>query len=259
MAIMKAFIFKPAAVKSRDYDRSGRKVVPMGGIDKESLALQWAVKQLYRLNELDSLLDARDSMESRKLLRSLLECLREVRSKDDHSALEIYYSVSVAFLGFMNRKGLKECVAEHCDLRLLTRIDAHPTWSAAVDYLYELLQVLLSVEIDKSTDDCTIVKLKQYIGEHLNGDLSLATLAELVHFNPSYLSRLFKKETGMNVKDYILEVRVERASLLLMNRSMRIEEIAERIGYQSAHSFSRFFRSMVGVSPHMYRETCLPK
>ncbi|MDR2103596.1 MAG: helix-turn-helix domain-containing protein, partial [Treponema sp.] len=95
--------------------------------------------------------------------------------------------------------------------------------------------------------------LLHHISAHLRDDLTLTALSELTRRNPSYLSRLFKQETGMNVSDYILMRRIEAAKILLRSTNKKIQDIAHAVGYQSGHSFSRLFRKVTGMSPQNYR------
>lgn len=73
-------------------------------------------------------------------------------------------------------------------------------------------------------------------------------LAELHHFNPSYLSRLFKQEKGTNLSEFIDDCRIRRAKELLQNTDLMIREIAIRVGYEAAHSFTRLFKKLTGMT-----------
>ena len=85
--------------------------------------------------------------------------------------------------------------------------------------------------------------------------MQLTTLADRFHFNPSYLSRLFKNVTGVNLSDYIFSCRMEESKKLLGNEYIKVEEVARKVGYQSAKSFSRLFKRFQGVTPQMYRDS----
>ncbi|WP_240415405.1 response regulator transcription factor [Paenibacillus periandrae] len=99
-----------------------------------------------------------------------------------------------------------------------------------------------------------IRKIKEYIQGHPEGDLRLQALAEYVHLNPAYLSQLFKLETAMNLSDYIMETRIERAKYLLISTQLKIYDVARLSGYQSPKHFMLVFKQQVGMSPGAYRE-----
>jgi len=75
-----------------------------------------------------------------------------------------------------------------------------------------------------------------------------------VHVNASYLSRVFKQETGSNIKDYIWELRLKRACELLRRPDIRINEIGMQLGFQTPSYFSYFFKKGTGKTPREYRD-----
>lgn len=99
----------------------------------------------------------------------------------------------------------------------------------------------------------SILKAKAYINAHFREKLNLNTIAEHVHLNHQYLSALFKRETGLNISEYITEVRLEHARFLLRSTTDSIQSIAESAGYQDPQYFSRRFRQTMGLSPYAYR------
>jgi two-component system response regulator YesN len=98
-----------------------------------------------------------------------------------------------------------------------------------------------------------LVKVIRYIAEHLSEELSLEILAKAAYINPSYLSQLFKRETGINFVDYLMAVRVERAKELLLTKDIRLYEVAQMVGYNDVRYFSKMFKRLTGQSPPEYR------
>jgi len=92
----------------------------------------------------------------------------------------------------------------------------------------------------------------KYIREHCGDDLSLVQCAELAGVSPSYLSRLFKKEMGMNFLDYVVECKVAEAKRLLRETDRSVSDIASAVGY-SERNLNRIFRRHVNMSPGTYR------
>jgi AraC-like DNA-binding protein len=64
---------------------------------------------------------------------------------------------------------------------------------------------------------------------------------------------MFKKATGLNFTDYVSRIRVEKAKNLLLNRNLRVSEIAYEVGFQSLTHFNRVFKKVMGQSPTEYR------
>lgn len=100
-----------------------------------------------------------------------------------------------------------------------------------------------------------IMSIKRLIDKDYSQDLSLESIAEHVHLTPSYLSFLFKKETGKSLVRYITQVRMEKAVELLTNTNMKIIDISETLGFSNSSYFIQIFRNFHGVSPAKYRES----
>lgn len=88
-----------------------------------------------------------------------------------------------------------------------------------------------------------------------NPSLSLNKVAQTLHINKDYLSKLMKEELGFSFKEYLTKTRIQRAKELLENEGINIKiyDISQKVGYQSQHYFSRVFRKHVGLSPMQFR------
>jgi two-component system, response regulator YesN len=84
--------------------------------------------------------------------------------------------------------------------------------------------------------------------------LSLANIAEVVHMCPSYICTLFKKYQKVNVSDYLINLRIEKAKELLRKTDLKNYEIAEKVGYSNAQYFSVLFKKMTGRTPTEYKK-----
>jgi len=92
-------------------------------------------------------------------------------------------------------------------------------------------------------------KVKKYLDEHYEEDISLDVLSERYYVNSSYLSRLFRQEMGTTITDYLTNVRIEKAKELLLTGKYKIYEISEMTGYRSDKYFFRVFKQRTGMSP----------
>ena len=117
------------------------------------------------------------------------------------------------------------------------------------------LQVMEVISCSLKQDQNSIVyQVKEYIDAHLHDRIGRMELAELVHLNPAYLSRLFKKETGQSLSDYMTMRKIEAAKELLLTTRKPISEICHEIGYSDLAYFTRVFKKMCQVSPLAYRK-----
>ena len=99
-----------------------------------------------------------------------------------------------------------------------------------------------------------ISAINNYISLNLHGSLSLSEIADCFHMNPSYLSRFYKQETGLNISDFIMSQRIRKAKKLLERPEFKINEIAQLSGFESSSYFSRAFRKSEGLSPQEWRD-----
>ena len=106
---------------------------------------------------------------------------------------------------------------------------------------------------EQNTEPPIITRAKQFIVEHQSEELSLDDVAKSVHTSKFYFCKMFKKGTGINFTDYLSRVRTERAKNLLLNRNLRVSEIAYEVGFQSLTHFNRVFKRILGRSPTDYR------
>ena len=191
----------------------------------------------------------------------LTENLKKVRSLHNLVALEQYHSIALIFLSYINRWNLIEQVAFKTGIYKLMKVDEHETWQDAVDYLQLVGTILFDIQdLDqqKRTQD-VIGVIQKHINDriHLQDEVTLVYLADLVHLNPSYLSRLFKQVVGMNLSEYISEVRIKKAKQFLENPDIKINVVAENLGYEIPTNFTRFFRKAMNMTPQEYRDFIL--
>ena len=106
----------------------------------------------------------------------------------------------------------------------------------------------------RSSKECANVK--RYIDTHFKENLSLDTLAELVHVNKYYLVHSFSKEYQISPINYLIERRIRESCFLLEGTNHSLSQIAQMLGFSSPSYFSQSFRRMQGMNPMEYRKRC---
>ncbi len=96
-------------------------------------------------------------------------------------------------------------------------------------------------------------KIDEYIAENILNAVNLTTIAEHFDYNPFYLSRIFKKEKGVSLLDYLNDLKIKKCIELLSSSDIRIEELARKMGYSSASSFLVFFKKQTKKTPNQFR------
>ncbi|SDD04427.1 two-component system, response regulator YesN [Paenibacillus sp. UNCCL117] len=102
--------------------------------------------------------------------------------------------------------------------------------------------------------ESVVNRVISYINRHIAEDLSREDIANHVFLNPDYLTRIFKKETGMAISDYLFQERLKLAQELLVKTDMPISAVASHIGYANFSHFSRMFKKHTDMNPNEYRQ-----
>lgn len=100
-----------------------------------------------------------------------------------------------------------------------------------------------------------IQKIKDFIDNHFQEEIRMETLSGMVNMTPNALSRFFKQRTNRSISNYINEVRIGQATLLLVDSAMTVVEISYKCGFNSISNFNRTFKSVKGVTPTEFRES----
>lgn len=99
-----------------------------------------------------------------------------------------------------------------------------------------------------------ISKVKAYIHEHFDEDISLSEVADVVDLNPSYFSTLLKQYTGLSYSEYVIKERIEHAKELLQETNLKVYEVGHAVGYHNIYYFNRIFKKKTGFTPGEYKK-----
>lgn len=130
-------------------------------------------------------------------------------------------------------------------------------------YINELLLFLiryvntLGSEFSKELKgaDEIMEKAAKFIMENYKNDISLSDVAEFVNMSSTYFSKRFKETTGVGFKEFLLNIRIKKASLLLLESKMKITEVAYSCGFNDSNYFGDVFKRFKGLSPLQYRNS----
>ena len=136
-----------------------------------------------------------------------------------------------------------------------------------IDYLTTIEEIcklhdVMSIEICRQMQDLQksralskpIVLCIDYIYSHMHYRITVEELAEHVGLSVSYLSKLFKAETGMALSEYITEIKIEKAKNMLQYSDLKTIDIANYFAFSSQSHFIQVFRKFTGITPYQYRK-----
>lgn len=115
------------------------------------------------------------------------------------------------------------------------------------------IRTLLEKFPTKAAGNPLVENIKSYIVDNLEYNITISLIADIFHYNKLYLGRLFKKETGESITDFINAQRLKRAARLLKDTEQSILSVANRTGFNNVTYFNRLFKNFYEVSPKEYR------
>ncbi len=121
--------------------------------------------------------------------------------------------------------------------------------------IHSLVDSLSAPNNERDMIKIKINDIIKYINEHYSeNDISVKAIADHAYMSTSYLCVFFKKYTNKTLNDYLTEVRIENAKLLLKDNRKKLYEIATSVGFTDANYFSTLFKKITGMTPSEYKE-----
>ena len=122
------------------------------------------------------------------------------------------------------------------------------------DYLTQLLSTDQSEGEDFGQIPTTVSDIKEYLYQHYSEPVTLSRIAREFYLTPSYLCEVFKKFTGCTITGYLLRLRMEKASELLLETELSLADVASQVSYSDYNYFCRLFKRYYNVPPAAYRK-----
>jgi Response regulator containing CheY-like receiver domain and AraC-type DNA-binding domain len=192
------------------------------------------------------------------ILEDIRTKLKKERAVLNHSVRNIYYKLDNIIWRYESRvSSLKQEEGQSSDENSI-EIDCAMTLSELTEYIIKHAREAIHKnqnEVKNSSAVCQTLELIHK--DYMNPELSVNSLAEGVFLTPTYLSALFKKETGVTIGQYLTNYRIERAKQLLRDKRYKLYRISSLVGYSDANYFARIFKRQVGIIPSEYREKYL--
>jgi two-component system response regulator YesN len=98
-----------------------------------------------------------------------------------------------------------------------------------------------------------IYEIEKYLQSNFDRDVKLQEISDHFYISREYISRKFKQEFNVNISDYVVKIRIDKAKSLLKNSQLKIYEIANMVGYQDDKYFRKVFKKVEGITPNEYR------
>lgn len=128
--------------------------------------------------------------------------------------------------------------------------------SAVGELMPKLAGMIISVTPQKAASEADTLSenIKSYLRRHYNENVTVRDIAAALYMNSHYLGEYFKRNNGISVKDYLLNLRMQRAFSLLREGNMTVSQVSESVGFDTVQYFSTKFKAYYGFSPAKYME-----
>lgn len=169
---------------------------------------------------------------------------------------EFYYSILSQLFNY--------CITHHIHFQISNNQQLWDWVASALtlDDLHDITKKIYNsyfIFLTESHNEASVSEnIKKVISEnYANPDLGLQFLSDNLNLSQSYISRLFKQETGSTINQYIITYRIDTASSLLLNTSYKISDISRCCGFTDQNYFTKLFKKCTGTTPSDYRGTQL--
>ncbi|WP_339158282.1 helix-turn-helix domain-containing protein [Paenibacillus sp. FSL W8-0186] len=226
-----------------------------GGIHYERDHFNYNTSERYTLNtrHYAALFVQKEQIQIVNQLKKELEQLTAHNKLDPatlHSIREDFLQVVYSFLAG-NQIQAHKLFSDDVAQRLYQRSDG-----SIFDFMkWAHMITEISIETTKETlrSEGVVERAKRFIHQNFNLDISREDVAACVFLTPDYLAKVFKQETGLTIKEYLNEYRIEQAKRLLIESTASISVIASNTGFDNISYFSTLFKKLTGETPNAYR------
>lgn len=245
--------------------------IGMGGLKESWAAVSDSMEEAFRFSERTASdpLHMSASVKPMKFYHELVEDIETTQGKNAHKIVRHYinalkeqsggrqlqYDLMGAQFWAILSYTLNDEVVRLQDIAKESSIEAELGNIVTLDqyeaWLNEkIAQICLNQEWhDNMKHKVAIDLIKQFIHENYAEEITIADLAEKVYISKNYLSQIFKNATGETINNYIVKVKMEKARGLLLERKLKIYEVAYRVGYKNIPYFSTTFKKHFGITP----------
>lgn len=223
--------------------------------DRLDTSVPFAKPWKHQLVLLEETISEGNKTEATKIVNKLFNQMLD-HTYSNVDITDILFSITQIILEFIRDKSLYDELIKNQSQNFADMVKQIPILFDSKNVVTSIIEDICDykTELKHEGSKKRILIINQYIRRFINEDLSLTKIADLVHLNPSYLSRFYKEQTGMNLSDVINDLKLNKAMELLKQTDLPVNEIAEQLGFNSPSYFTLCFKKHYGLSPQKYRE-----
>ena len=197
---------------------------------------------------------ASDNQKGMELMKEFSDSFRDGKVYNPHDIKECYVRFIWAIIEIAKDVGYSNIssIPQQKLLEQIMNAKSRTELSQACDMIIDLI---IRNDTENSSENLIIKRAKSMIHEFYHTGITLDEIASRLNITPEYLGTQFHRETGTTFSTYIKNYRISKAKELLLGTSLKLYEIADRVGYSDPKYFSKVFRDATGQLPADYRKT----
>lgn len=161
------------------------------------------------------------------------------------------YSLSFNRIRAVTEEILKS--ADNTDYERIKKIKRDLESARIRDDFKDIFAEMRALQFERSDSDSSVIaRALEYINGNYGNEISLNTLSEYLCISTAHFSRVFKRDTGKNFKDYVTDFRINKAKELFAKGRYSVKEVSYKVGFQNPLYFGQVFKKNVGMTPHEY-------
>jgi two-component system response regulator YesN len=139
-------------------------------------------------------------------------------------------------------------------ISLRNKVENEMNLNFAQERIMQFIESISEYVIKHKRERKAAHEIRDYLDQNFTRKQSLQKLSDTYFLSKEHISKIFKEEFGMNLFEYITELKIEKAKLMLSANQAKVREIAEELGFNDESHFSKTFKKYTGLSPRAYRE-----
>lgn len=214
-----------------------------------------ALQRLYEPPLLVHLLESGNWEQTEEKLAAIWEELNRKWADSHEHLVEVFFSIYASFSSYAHKNGreladmIGPVLSDVAGLTPCRSITALHQW---IFQSFRLLQQCMENETRNERENA-VRRIQHFVQKHLVENVSLQAIADHMYMHPVHVSRIYKLETGENLSDYVLRLKMEQAAAMLANPALKNYEIALQLGYQNPNYFIKVFKKYYSVTPQEFR------
>lgn len=211
-------------------------------------------ESVLQMEKLEVFLAEKGKKEFLSYLKKELEIRVKAKALDAKMLKTMIWEANQAIYAHLAEQGIQISLLLNDTLLLQMAAKAEQSAADMIRYENYLLDKVFDYEAELEKSKGLIQKINQYIHEHYAENLTRSEIGAEFYLVPEYLAKMYKKKTGIALKDYINDYRIQQAKQMLLYSNKQVGEVAVDVGFGNLSYFSTVFKKSTGMTPVEYRK-----